>query len=221
MNSIITTNMEREPPLQLVRLIQMKKSTKIAFGLAAVAALIASTGFVALQSSEPTYVPGVVPPATSIKEITKANKISDASTIKNLVGYDVRLPAKLPDDYTVQFLGVNENIGATTILISKKPATEDTTNVDFIWMDRGIWVTIHQIKPEHTKERLLTELVPFDAQPIKVNGIDGMAHEIVTQEIEGEKSHSPAELVFYKGNKHIYMQGMVPVSDLIKIAELL
>lgn len=201
-----------------------KKTIGLTSALAVTLALIASVGFMSLQDdmNQQKYNPGLIPHPVSIKKLTGGEKVSDVSEVKRLTGYDVKLPTKLPQGYDVQLLIVNTDSKTTTILISKESATEDTLNTDFIWRDEGIMVTIKELRSDiHTKERLAEMLSPFPSEPVKIKEFDGVAHEIITQTFEDETTHAPAELAFYEGNKYIYMQGMVAVTDLISVAETL
>jgi hypothetical protein len=181
-----------------------------------------SIGNFVTDDSESQYNPGLVPPAESIRNIIGGERVANVDAAKAFVGYDVKMPTYLPKDYNVQLINVDRNIQMVSILASKKPVTDETNNIDFTWKDVGIWITLQKADPSFDKEGYISRLVSeFSHQPVKVNGQNGAVHEILTQIQDGETIHAPAEIIFYKGDVSVYIRALLPVDELVKIAESL
>lgn len=173
--------------------------------------------------SDQKYTSGFVPPGEIIKQKVHTKEIVDLSEIKSLKGYDVKIGTNLPEGYKVQYIaGSISPDNYVNILIGKRPITDDTTDMEFVYgKGEGVAVTVAPYDPKtHTPETIQAQFAMFNPTKVKISNIEGYGHDIFTQEIvEGEPNSSPAELAFVKDDKYIFLIGMVPLERLVQIAE--
>lgn len=187
------------------------------------AAIIAATIFGISYIStpqEPVYRAGHGPPADPILIVTGGKPVPDINQAKTLVGYDVKLPDYLPQGYQVRKIAVDKDIGLVTILASKFPVTEKTTDIGFTWNDVGLWITVSKVPQDFDKANYLNILVTeMGYKSVIINGEQGAVHEIRQQEQDGEIVHAPAVIVSYKGDVQLFIRGFFSAAELQQIAE--
>lgn len=187
------------------------------------AAIIASAIFgISYMSApqEPVYRAGLVPPADPILDVAGGKPVLGIDEAKTLVGYDVKPPTYLPKGYEVRKIAANKDVGQVTILVSKFPVTEKTTDIGFTWNDVGLWITVSKVPQNFDKANYLNTLTTeMGYKSVTINGEQGAVREIRQQEYDGETIHSPADIVFYKGDVQLYMRGFFSAAELQQIAE--
>lgn len=187
------------------------------------AAIIAATAFGTSYIStpeEPIYKTGLVPPADPILDVAGGIPTSDINQAKTLVGYDVKLPNYLPQGYEVKQIATNKDIGQVTILASKFPVTEKTTDIGFTWSDLGVWITVSKVPQDFDKANYLNTLVTeMGYKSVSIDAGQGAVREIRQQEQDGEIVHAPADMVFFKGDIQVYIRGFISGTELQQIAE--
>jgi hypothetical protein len=161
-------------------------------------------------------------PAAPILDIIAGESVSDVRTASLKIGYEIKEPAYLPEGYSVQVLNADEMIKVSTILASKKPVTSQTS-VDEFFESQGILIFTEENPQGFDDEIWLSGWVEDnDAQIVSINGIKGAVHGIVTgTSFSGEIVSAPAELVFIRDNVLFEIRAMLPVDELIRIAEYL
>ena len=226
-NNGIIANTERELNHQVVhnrREMEMnKKIVGIASVCVTVIALVMTVGInTNVIKPEETYTPGLVPPPQPILNMIEGLSVTSSQEASTVAGYQVKSPEYLPADYQVRAINADDKTATVTILASKLPVTSQTTDQDFIWKERGIVIRIQQQAADFDKDGHISKLAGFDPfKQVTINGMKGAAHEIITGELDGQPVHAPAELVFFKDDALVMLRAMLPVEDLIKIAETL
>lgn len=203
---------------------EMKMNKKL-FGLTSLCAVavlaIMVVGLSTMKPAEQTYQPGNVPPAMPLLDQVGGQSVTDALEATNVVGYKVDFPKYLPNDYKVQVAKADDKTGVVIILASKVAITPQTLDQDFMWKEGGITIYSTQVPDGFDKDKdisnALNGTIPW--KPLSINGGKAAGHEIISSIQDGETISSQAELVFYKDNTRIFVYGMQPLEELIKIGE--
>jgi len=191
-------------------------------GAITLALLFTSIGNNNTAHENQTYNPGMVPPPVPILALA-SHPVPDVQSASKVVSIDVKSPSYLPQNYQTRVIHANQASDDVVILASKNPITSETSNIDFFWKEQGVLIYMWKTPVDFDKETQLKQwTLGNNAQQVSINGIPGAVHEIVIgEDFDGNPTHAPAELEFFKGQVLVEVRAMLPVDELIKIAETL
>lgn len=104
-----------------------------------------------LWNAVTSYVTSSAPPDT-IFDITD-NVVESPQQVSGMVGFDVKVPSYLPDNYEIRLITVFDRDNSVIIYANDKEITNNATQHDFIWKDNGI--AIYQKKYTQPKEKFI------------------------------------------------------------------
>lgn len=146
------------------------------------------------------------------------NFIDSIEKAKNFTDIEFSIPKYLPSEYKIQFVEATDIF--VVILVSPKQITNETTDCQFFWHDKGLLIYFEKDSPNFDWDTWKESWgKQEDAEPITIGKFPGLVHGPKIGDRFGDAIPLMPELVFHKDHLLVELRSPLLTDELTKIAE--